>query len=164
MPPTRRDHHRCPGGCARTVPNHLFACPQDWARLPQELQAAILDSHGRDRERHADAMLEARDWYLEHPSPTAPDARISGVCEHCSAALLWLTTSAGKRMPVNAEPDPERGNVMRSGGVAGVLGASLAAAARAAGKPLWLHHVVTCPHADRWRSKPAAGAARKARR
>jgi hypothetical protein len=138
----------------------MFACPAGWARLPRELQEPITRHHRGNRDRHADAMLAARDWFLDHPAPRDPDADVAGVCEHCDGALLWLTTAAGKRMPVDAAPDPDRGNVIRTGAVAGVLGPGPAAAARAAGQPLWLHHVVTCPHADRWRSTGKTRSAR----
>lgn len=75
------------------------------------------------------------------------------VCEHCEAPIQWLTTSAGKQMPVNAAPDPERGNVVLLGARAGVLGAGQAAAARARGVQVFLHHAVTCPFAHRWQRR-----------
>lgn len=155
--------HRCPGRCGRHVPASRLACPSCTDRLPDALSVALDRAWGPAVER---ARQDARDWLLAHPAPTsvpAEDARIGGVCEHCDAELLWLTAAADKRMPVNAAPDPDRGNVVRSGPVAGVLGASQAAAARAAGTRLWLHHTVTCPHADRWHTA-AATARRKAHR
>lgn len=159
----RASTHRCPGGCGRHVDNQLFACAGCWSRLPVELQEPITRHHRRDRNRHADAILDARDWFLEHPTPRDPDAEVSGTCEHCDAELLWLTTAAGRRMPVNAKPDPARGNVIRTGRVAGVLGPGPAAAARATGQPLWLHHAVTCPHANRWNTSTRRSAARSGR-
>ncbi len=161
-PPT--NVHRCPGGCGRTgVPNRMFACAGCWSRLPASLRDPINALHGRDRNRHADAMAAARDWYLDHPSPRDPDAAVAGSCEHCDAELLWLTTATGKRMPVNAAPDAERGNVVRAGHVAGVLGTGAAAAARTTGTPLWLHHAVTCPHAGRWRTDRARPGGRRSK-
>lgn len=131
------------------------------SRLTATQHAMTRPAHDRRRL----AVQDARDWWLANPAPHDPDARIAGECEHCHEPLLWLTTSAGKRMPVDADPDPDRGNVVRTGAVAGVLGPSKASAARAAGVPLWTHHVVTCPHADRWRStKPAKPARNGARR
>lgn len=160
----RPETHRCPGNCGRIIPNTRFACTRDWARLPEHLQAAINTDRNPitniARQLRADAVRDARDWYLENPAPADPDAGIAGECEHCHAPLLWLTTDAGKRMPVDADPRPD-GNVVRIGKAAGVLGPQKAAAARSAGTPLWLHHVVSCPHADRWRSKPAARPSRK---
>lgn len=35
------NHHRCPGGCGRCIPNHLCACRPCWRRLPRDLQRAI---------------------------------------------------------------------------------------------------------------------------
>lgn len=77
-------------------------------------------------------------------------------CNYCTAPIMWLITSAGKRMPVDARPDPERGNVLRQGDHAGVLGKNQAAAARALGTPLRLHHAVTCPFASAWQNPKAA--------
>jgi hypothetical protein len=71
-------------------------------------------------------------------------------CNYCRAEILWLTTTNGKRMPVDARPDLERGNVLRQGDRAGVLGKSQAAAARAQGTPLRTHHALTCPYASAW--------------
>lgn len=68
---------------------------------------------------------------------------------------MWLVTGAGKRMPVDARPDPERGNIVRQGDHAGVLGPGPAAGARARGVPLRLHHAVTCPFAARWNRRKA---------
>lgn len=94
------------------------------------------------------------------PGPTVtPDDQ----CNHCAAPIRWLTTSTGARMPVDAAPDPDRGNVVRLGGVASVLGKQ-AAAARAAGVELYLHHAVSCPFADRWNKGKARARTRAGRR
>lgn len=85
--------------------------------------------------------------------------RNGGRCNYCRALLLWLTTAAAKRMPVNHDPDPERGNVVVIRGVAGVLGPGPARGARAAGQQLYLHHAATCPHADQWRTTGTPAAA-----
>lgn len=71
-------------------------------------------------------------------------------CNHCAAPIRWMTTVAGKNMPVDAKPDPDRGNVVRLGGRVGVLGPSQAAAARAAGQQLYLAHAASCAFASRW--------------
>lgn len=163
MTPTTTQLHRCPGRCSRSVRRGRHACTRCWDRLPLGLRAAITASThtvtqaGRDRYRRA--IEDARDWWLANPAPHDPDAAIAGECEHCYSPLLWLTTGAGKRMPVDADPDPVKGNVVRHGPVAGVLGPDKAVAARAGGTTLYTHHVVTCPHADRWRSKPRPGTA-----
>lgn len=41
-------------------------------------------------------------------------------CKSCRAPILWAKTKAGKRIPLNAEPDPT-GNVVIEDGVAVVL-------------------------------------------
>lgn len=84
-------------------------------------------------------------------------------CNFCQAKIMWLRTDTGKLMPVDAHPDPDRGNVRRDGGHATVLDNAAAAAQRAAGVRLRVHHAATCPYADRWRrktrhEKAAAGA------
>jgi len=57
--------HDCPGGCGKQVPNRLFACRKDWARLPRDLQRSILDSYRVDDVAHLQAMAVARRWYRE---------------------------------------------------------------------------------------------------
>ncbi len=32
-------------------------------------------------------------------------------CRSCGASLLWVESENSKPMPLNAQPDPERGNV-----------------------------------------------------
>lgn len=73
-------------------------------------------------------------------------------CNFCSSQIIWLRTRTGAFMPVDADPTP-KGNVLRSGDHAGVLGPNQAAAARQSGAQLHLHHAVTCPHAPRWQGK-----------
>lgn len=64
-PPGRT--HRCPGGCARQVPSHHFACRTDWFRLPINLREPISDNYLRDPAAHLAAMQDAMQWYREHP-------------------------------------------------------------------------------------------------
>jgi hypothetical protein len=71
-------------------------------------------------------------------------------CNYCAAPIRWLITGTGKRMPVDAAPDPTNGNVAILGGKAAVLGPAKATAARAGGVELHLHHAVNCPHAKQW--------------
>lgn len=81
-------------------------------------------------------------------------------CRSCGAPIRWVTTVKGKHIPLNRQPDPDRGNVRRVGTHAGadaraqVLGDVEAAAAREIGEPLWLAHFATCPNADGHRSRP----------
>lgn len=93
------------------------------------------------------------------------DVKPSSTCNYCFGRLRWLTTAAGQLMPVDAEPDPKRGNVIVIGGKAGVLGPSRARAARASGVQLYLHHAATCPQAAAWNKptpKPGRPAPRRA--
>ncbi len=58
--------HDCPGGCGAQVRREHFACPADWARLPDHLRQAV--SLGYEAEPlgtdHTQAMVDAMDWYL----------------------------------------------------------------------------------------------------
>jgi hypothetical protein len=97
----------------------------------------------------------------ERPPSTARRGVVSkrrDTCNHCDAKLLWAMTRNDVAMPLDAEPSPDKGNVLvseeRGQLRADVVGKkSIAAAMRKAGKPLHLHHVVTCPFASRWRSR-----------
>lgn len=167
---TGRDTRRCPGRCGLLIPARRVACPDCLNRLPADIRLVLKHTtpvaDWQTPERLARSMADsraaqdARDWLLENPSAPNPDADISALCE-CGARILWLTTDAGKRMPVDADPDPERGNIVRSGRHAGVLGDQGARSARAAGTPLWLHHRASCAKAGQWSD---AGPRRKARR
>lgn len=86
---------------------------------------------------------------MPHPPPAAEP------CNFCGSPIRWLTTRREARMPVDADPHPARGNVVIVGGHAGVLDRRRAAAARARGVPLWLHHAASCPHARRWQRDDA---------
>lgn len=60
--------HTCPGLCGRRVADRLFACPQDWERLPRDLQVPIVDTRNLtllSPERLA-AVQDARRWYRDH--------------------------------------------------------------------------------------------------
>jgi len=76
------------------------------------------------------------------------------VCDACGDAIVWLLTTNQKRMPVDAKPDRDRGNIVRQGVTAGVLGKTKAAAARKlGGVQLFTHHALNCPYSDRWQRK-----------
>lgn len=88
-----------------------------------------------------------------------------GKCRGCGEAIYWVRMKSGKRNPMNAEPDPERGNVLVVDdevdvGFYGVplntgvpLGADQAAEARTQGTPLYLSHFATCPARARFRKE-----------
>lgn len=75
-----------------------------------------------------------------------------GTCGICGTPVLWAATPAGKPVPVNPEPEPERGTLALSVHhgqlIAGALRRNQVAGARAAGLPLHASHVTDCPHAD----------------
>jgi len=80
-----------------------------------------------------------------------------GVCTSCGAAMVWVLTTKGNRMPL--DPDPvDDGNVwvlmVKSG--TPVVGVSLTAD----GVPpnvteRYVTHFVTCPHAKEHRRRPS---------
>lgn len=79
----------------------------------------------------------------------------TATCRSCRAAIIWTTNVAsGKRMPVNAEPDEQRGNVVLVSGNDGPEARVLTAAelaARVSRRGLHLSHFATCSEAARWR-------------
>lgn len=85
-------------------------------------------------------------------------------CRSCGASIIWATTVAGRRMPVDAEPlDREPPNdggcfvLLRTNGEAplalplvGLTALSLESATRNK-VPLFVSHFSTCPNANEWR-------------
>lgn len=73
-------------------------------------------------------------------------------CRSCRKPIAWTVTTSGKPMPVDYEPDPERGNVLltiHNGQLlAGVLNRNQAAGARDRGERVHTSHFARCPHAD----------------
>lgn len=55
--------HDCPGGCGRQVPYHLYACRNDWYRLPKPYRDEIWRWYQVDIAKHAEAMIAAKSWY-----------------------------------------------------------------------------------------------------
>lgn len=91
-------------------------------------------------------------------------------CRSCRARIDWVTLPTGRRMPINPEPDRERGNVMLIDteldadvydtvvGRFVVLGEVAALMERQRGIDLYLSHFESCPEAESWRTSrhPAA--------
>ncbi len=71
-------------------------------------------------------------------------------CRSCGAAIIWVTMIAsGKKNPLNAEPDPEHGNVqVFVDGTADVKSSDPAQCKeyRDGGGRLYLSHFATCPN------------------
>jgi len=91
---------------------------------------------------------------------------MSATCATCGAPIIWAVTASGTRMPLDATPDLERGNVrLFSTGqgepdVAYVY-ATPADARKAwipGSKSGWVPHFATCPDADMFRRRPKASA------
>lgn len=59
-------------------------------------------------------------------------------CRSCGAPVIWVLTSVGKRMPLDAEPVLRFVRSGRAGESAQLV-------------KTYGSHFVTCPHADKWR-------------
>lgn len=86
-------------------------------------------------------------------------------CRSCKAPIVWATslaTGKAKRIPLDPDPDPKRGNIvltedlLAQGPVAHYLDNAAAASASVNGETLYLSHFVTCPDADEWRGGRAS--------
>lgn len=64
-------HHRCPGACARFVPNHHFACDECWQRLPRAIRRSMVRRTRREQTGRLREQVEsaARQWFLDNPPP-----------------------------------------------------------------------------------------------
>jgi hypothetical protein len=86
-------------------------------------------------------------------------------CASCDAPIVWARTQRAERMPVDAEPDAERGNVILTGQPpdvrAGVLSRGQAEGARASGQRLHTSHFATCPYAGQHRTRDQRKPARR---
>ena len=88
-----------------------------------------------------------------------PGKNNRGLCRTCSASVLFVPNTTGKRPPLDVEPNRERGNVavVNLGRVEDpieiqvVLAGDTLEAVRASGRRLYLSHFATCPDGDKWR-------------
>lgn len=80
---------------------------------------------------------------------------ISSGCQKCLAPIFWAKTPAGKAMPLDREPNLEKGNIYLEGEVARVITKEERAAWALAGTMpvLYLSHFATCSHAASFRKK-----------
>lgn len=75
-------------------------------------------------------------------------------CGSCGAPIIWIRTAAsGTYMPLNAEPDPERGNMVIVDGKAASITNDLFGPHVPAGAPKYLSHFATCPSAAKHRKR-----------
>lgn len=72
-------------------------------------------------------------------------------CRSCDAPVYWGVTTAGKRIPVDADPIPT-GNMALDFQTAGVLARILGRNEKHEG-PRYQSHFVTCPNASKHRRK-----------
>ena len=73
-------------------------------------------------------------------------------CNSCGAPIRWAETTNGRRMPVNAEPDPD-GNVVLLYPSPGAALAMIVDPGQTTldDAPRYLSHFATCPNADQHR-------------
>lgn len=77
-------------------------------------------------------------------------------CRSCGAPMVFVETIFGKRIPLDPEPNPEKGNIVIVNGIAvyAVSPKRQAEARRVAervGLKLYASHFATCPHAEQHR-------------
>jgi hypothetical protein len=77
-------------------------------------------------------------------------------CSSCGARVEWVTTDAGKKMPLDLEPSAAGNVVVRGDGVARTLG-PLELAMLPTGTVRRVSHFATCPNAEQHRRPPARG-------
>ena len=81
-------------------------------------------------------------------------------CNHCKGLIVWAITGTDSRMPVDWPAPDTGGNVLlvlddHKGLIATVLGTPGQRQAYAtSGWPLYLHHRLSCPFAERWARNP----------
>lgn len=73
-------------------------------------------------------------------------------CRSCGAPILWVVTTLGKRMPLDAEPHPD-GNVSLVPAGAMVLPAELVEQGKKIGSKRYRSHFATCPNAAQHRRR-----------
>lgn len=75
----------------------------------------------------------------------------SGKCKSCGTSIIWVRTTTGKSMPLDADPH-EDGNVVLMPAGAMVLTKELAEQGKKIGSTRYRSHFATCPNAARHRS------------
>jgi hypothetical protein len=82
-------------------------------------------------------------------------------CGSCHQPIIWAKTTAGKAMPVDAEPPLQGGTIVLDKRPDGTLLARVLTKTQLAGtsfgrKDLRTSHFARCPQADRWRARARA--------
>lgn len=85
------------------------------------------------------------------------DLQAVSACRSCGAPIMWAITEAGSPIPLDAIPDPQRGNIeVHEDGSCRVLGdleRLLIVEVDGDAAELYLSHFASCPHAGEWRSR-----------
>lgn len=74
-------------------------------------------------------------------------------CRSCNAPIIWAPTSAGRKMPLDAEPVTDGNVKITEDGIAHVLSDHDLVVERMMGEPLFKSHFATCGQAGQWRRK-----------
>jgi len=130
--PRREPDHPC--GCTRMVRG---------GPCPGRDHPDVVEPERSD-EAHPDSVPVSQSVSVPPltPNPYLGESR----CITCGAPIRWCVTEAGRRMPINLQPDPERGNVIvTQAGVGKVLGLAEAIEARRLGVRVFLPHFATPP-------------------
>jgi hypothetical protein len=71
-------------------------------------------------------------------------------CRSCGAPVIWTVTERGKRMPVDAEPNPQ-GNIRLEQSTGDAPLTAVYMRERTASVELYTSHFATCPQSRQWR-------------
>lgn len=83
-----------------------------------------------------------------------PDISVTtSPCRSCSRQVIWATTLAGKKMPVDPDPDPAGTVILSLRGNVVMARMRKAGEALALGERSRVSHFKTCPSADQHRHR-----------
>lgn len=71
-------------------------------------------------------------------------------CRSCGAPVIWTVTERGKRMPVDADPDPQ-GNIRLEQSTGDAPLTAVYTREWTAGAELYVSHFATCDQPKKWR-------------
>lgn len=79
-------------------------------------------------------------------------------CKACPAAIRWVTTSAGRKMPIDAEPNVFTGTIILKTNSSGEeIAHHIDRKKSHVDGPYYTSHFATCPEAQRFRKKGPNG-------
>ena len=85
---------------------------------------------------------------------------MTATCRSCGAPIIWRRTPTGGRIPLDADPRPNDGNVLDYGDELAIVvlsHAGLVPLDAAPGGTLRVSHFATCPDAAKHRRKKGGG-------